>query len=353
MKYRYKPKTKEEFIKAIKKEIYEVQGKKDSPNWNANLNCIDTSLITDMSYLFSEKYGFEKFDGDISNWNVSNVKDMSRMFYKSKFNQDISEWDVSNVENMIAMFYDSQFNQDISNWNVSNVKNMSYMFSNSQFNQDISNWDVSNVTDMSFMFEESQFNGDISNWDVSNVKYMNGMFLDSDFNQDISNWNVSNVQNMRWMFEGSNFNKDISNWNISNVINMESMFLDSDFNQDIGSWPLKKITGLKNISVSPEYNRLPDKIIYPETIANIFIRSINNPDNTFNIDNFKQILKDYLNNRKEIYKSKGYKPDIVNKLILNDIADILKHFKDKEIQDKFMEIMAEKNSKEPNIDIVS
>ena len=36
-----------------------------------------------------------EFNGDISNWNVSNVKDMSSMFETSKFNGDISEWDVS------------------------------------------------------------------------------------------------------------------------------------------------------------------------------------------------------------------------------------------------------------------
>ena len=36
-------------------------------------------------------------NGDISNWDVSNVVDMSRMFRDSEFNGDISNWDVSNV----------------------------------------------------------------------------------------------------------------------------------------------------------------------------------------------------------------------------------------------------------------
>ena len=45
------------------------------------------------------------------------------------------------------------FNQDISNWDVSNVKNMNSMFFGCEnFNQDISGWDVSNVTDMRNMF---------------------------------------------------------------------------------------------------------------------------------------------------------------------------------------------------------
>ena len=47
---------------------------------------------------------------------------MSALFESSRFNGDISKWDVSNVRNMNEMFCDSEFNGDISKWNVSNVK---------------------------------------------------------------------------------------------------------------------------------------------------------------------------------------------------------------------------------------
>ena len=277
MKYKYKPKNKEELILAIRKEICKETS--NNFNWQTDLNCIDTSLITDMSNLFSEEYGLEKFNGDISNWNVSNVKNMSWLFYKSKFNKDISKW------------------------NTSNVTNMSWMFAY------------------------------------------------SDFNQDISKWNVNNVKILNYTFIGSKFNKDISNWNINNIKDMKDMFKNSQFNGDIGSWPLKETTGLENISVSLKYDKLPDKIIYPETIANIFIRSVKNPDDTFNIDNFKQILKNYLNNRKKLYKNRNYKLKIIKKLILNDMADILKHIKDKNMQDKFIEITINKEKKELNINL--
>ena len=46
-----------------------------------------------------------EFDGDISNWNVGNVTDMSFMFNRSKFNGDISDWNVGNVTNIKYMFY--------------------------------------------------------------------------------------------------------------------------------------------------------------------------------------------------------------------------------------------------------
>ena len=45
------------------------------------------------------------------------------------FNQPIGHWDVSNVTNMSVMFYGSPFNQDISSWDVSNVTDMAGMFS--------------------------------------------------------------------------------------------------------------------------------------------------------------------------------------------------------------------------------
>ena len=67
-----------------------------------NLNWVDTSQITDMSYLF---YLMENFNGHIENWDTHNVKSMKYMFDGTKsFNQPIGDWDISNVEDMQRMF---------------------------------------------------------------------------------------------------------------------------------------------------------------------------------------------------------------------------------------------------------
>ena len=143
-RYKYFPQSKLELKAIIKNRI------KDEGN-EVDLNDIDVSKITDMSSLFEET----NFNGNISNWDVSNVIDMNRMVFGCKsFNQDISIWDVSNVTNMEYMFGRCKsFNKDISSLDVSNVKNMYRMFADcNKFNQDISKWDVSNVTNMEGMF---------------------------------------------------------------------------------------------------------------------------------------------------------------------------------------------------------
>ena len=119
--YSCQPKTKDELKKIIIQRIKE-------DGLECDLNDIDVSQITNMGNLFNafDKKIFKNFNGDISRWNVSNVDDMSCMFFNcEKFNCDLSKWDVSNVKDMGAMFYNCyKFNCDLSNWNVSNVEEM-------------------------------------------------------------------------------------------------------------------------------------------------------------------------------------------------------------------------------------
>ena len=180
-----KPKTRDELISLIGEEL-ERQGP------DADLNFIDTSDITDMSYLF-EKLDIRNIK--IDQWNTSNVTKMHCTFLNcNEFVGDgLETWDTSNVTDMISMF--------------AGCKNL---------NTDLSGWDVSNVTDMISMFAGcKKFEGNgLENWNTSKAAWMSTMFLNcAEFNADISRWNTSNVRDMTSMFSGcTSLEQDLSGW---------------------------------------------------------------------------------------------------------------------------------------------
>jgi surface protein len=163
--YTCQPESMLELQEIIKDRVENVGNECD-------LNDIDVSKITNMSFLFNSTK-LTDFNGNVSLWDVSNVTDMSLMFYGcEKFNCDLSMWDVSNVRNMKGMFLECK-----------------------NFNGDITNWDTSNVTDMTAMFYKcGEFNQDISKWDVSNVKNISSMFyICGKFKQNLNAWNPVNI----------------------------------------------------------------------------------------------------------------------------------------------------------------
>ena len=72
----------------------------------------------------------ERRYGHISDWDVSRVTDMSRLFYNLyDFNEDLSKWQTGSVTNMWRMFWDaSSFDSDLSKWQTGNVTDMRGMF---------------------------------------------------------------------------------------------------------------------------------------------------------------------------------------------------------------------------------
>jgi surface protein len=184
------------------------------------------------------------------------------------FNGQIGNWNVSQVQNMRGMFQGvlggtrNIFNSYIGDWNTSSVTDMSYMFDWCSFNQNISTkvvtvngntytaWDMSNVIDISIMFRANQiFNQPIENWDTSNIQGMFGVFNSANaFNRPIEIWDTSSVTSMGQMFQANPiFNRPIGVWNTSSVTDMREMFNgNTGFNQDIGAWNVSNVTNFLN-----------------------------------------------------------------------------------------------------------
>lgn len=100
--------------------------------------------------------------------NLSGVQDMSYMFAGATgFNGEIGDWDVSNVTTLESMFQGAvAFNKGIGSWNTAAVTNMANLFKGATaFNKNIGNWNTSLVTDMHGMFQQaSSFSWALGSW---------------------------------------------------------------------------------------------------------------------------------------------------------------------------------------------
>ena len=80
------------------------------------------------------RYRYKESHANLSCLDISNVTDMSSMFYRVKiFNGDLSSWDVSKVETMEDMFLTNKF--DMPHTNIINTAE--YWYKNNILNKDL------------------------------------------------------------------------------------------------------------------------------------------------------------------------------------------------------------------------
>ena len=248
--FKYFPKNKKELVELIYQRL---QQNIKQPY----LLDIDTSLITDMNYLFSNEYNIW-YQMRESNLNLSEIEVL-----------DLSTWDTSNVKRMDKMFYNCRGLKklNLSSFDTFNVYDMTQMFADCESLEklDLSNFKTNNLKKVECMFQGcfSLTDLDISSFDTSNIKDMNGMFrmCHNLITLDLSNFNTSNVINMNQMFQDCNSLKtlDISNFDISNVKYMAYMFCDCMSLYDV-KWP-KAWNKKKLINVAYMYANC-DKLKY-------------------------------------------------------------------------------------------
>lgn len=213
--------------------------------------------------------GSEKLNNlDVSNWDTSNVVDMSYMFWHCYAVEalDVDEWDTGNVRDFTDMFAGRQnlFNMsikdlDVSNWDVSSAVTLRDMFySCGQLTTlDLSKWDVSNVTDMRHTFADcpNLTSIDFTGWDTSNVKNFDGTFNDCMglTELDLTGWVTSNAETLAQMFEGCRnlkVIKGIESWDTSNVWECDEMFNSNSRGMsievlDLSGWNTGKLVDIR------------------------------------------------------------------------------------------------------------
>ena len=235
-------------------------------NFTGNLLNWNVQNVKDMSAMFRS---CEKFNGNLSAWNVQQVADMSSMFNKcfeftgveAGENRIFLILANNEVEFMQYMFFMcKRFNGDISEWNIQGVTNMSGMFSGCEnFNGNLLNWNVQNVSNMNFMFGSFIFQAIDEDGNLIEV-IIPGCVNFTGFNHvngdnrifNLTDVNAAVPRSMFSMFEGcTNFNGDISEWDVSNVTNMSGIFTGCiHFRRDVSNWVM---TSIQNNASAPSF----------------------------------------------------------------------------------------------------
>ena len=168
----------------------------------------NTGLVKNANSAFRAIEG-DSFDGSTFGPAMSSVTSLFLAFDNSGLKQiNVSNWDTSNVTNMSNTFSHCELlaSVDVSKWNTSKVTNMEGMFvdCNLLASVDVSKWDTSKVTDMASMFSicGALRSIDVSKWNTSNVTDISGMFFGcgSLHSVDITGWDTSKVTNMTRLF---------------------------------------------------------------------------------------------------------------------------------------------------------
>jgi surface protein len=214
----------------------EVGGGSDENNPYQQLYMQRTANETSMVGLFA--YTPASTTLDLSAMNTSKVTDMSYMFnYCNTPYLDLSGFDVSNVNNMSYMFYDCDSEINIDGWDTSKLTNTSSMFgyfTNNNKYLDLSVLDFSNVTKVQNMFNSCNIDYvDIRNINIDLTKldwngYSGPEFLNSvtGTTLDLSNWTLdSSITSLKKLLYYARCTEiNLTNWKTTNITNMDSMF---------------------------------------------------------------------------------------------------------------------------------
>ena len=181
---------------------------------------------------------------------TSDVTDMSYMFSNNNALTSVPLFDTSNVTNMTNMFNGCSKLTTVPLFNTSNVKNMSNMFSGCYALASVPLFDTSNVTDMSYMFSNNNALASVPLFDTSNVKNMNYMFNGCTALAIVSLFDTSKVTSMANMFRSCSNLTSAQFADTSKVTSMANMFQSCSNLTSVQFTDTRKVDSLKNMFAS-------------------------------------------------------------------------------------------------------
>ena len=193
----------------------------------------------------------------IINFNGTNCNSMFQAYPGT--NLDLSSFDISNVTDISNMFYkcSSLTSLDLSGFNTSKVTTMYNIFfdCSSLTSLDLSNFDTSKITSLNACFQQcsSLENLNFSNFNISKVTSMNNTFRDCKkiTNLDLSSFGETNVTSMTFTFYGCT---SLETLNLSNLTNLQTVSVSQTFyncyklnNLNMSSFDFTKTTNYTNM----------------------------------------------------------------------------------------------------------
>lgn len=238
---KYKPDSLEQLKKIIKEKVENTLGE------ILDLTDIDVSNLTSIENMTVYTYldiinHKSKIDTvDVTDWDVSNIKNFKRAFCSRLGNRittiiGLDTWDVSNGENFREFFSDC--------WNLKEFDGVE----NFKFGK--------NCNDISYFFSgcQSITNIDLSNWDVSNISWMGGIFFGCGALTKFSfkNWKTLNVFAMTSVFKNCHSLEkitDADNLDMTTCTDITGMFCNCEnlkTIEGIEKWNTKKLNSIEN-----------------------------------------------------------------------------------------------------------
>ncbi|RDG17295.1 BspA family leucine-rich repeat surface protein [Leuconostoc pseudomesenteroides] len=223
-----------------------------------------TATGVNMMYMFGSTSTSALTNLNLTNFETTNVIDMSYMFQKTALTSlDLSSWDVTQVTNFYYMFYSttSLTTLNLSSWGVGRTAtnvDMGYMFgiTSALTNLNLTNFKTTNVIDMNNMFRSTALTSlDLSGWDVTKVTDFDGMFriATSLTTLNLSSWGVGRTAtnvDMGYMFgiTSALTNLNLTNFKTTNVIDMSGMFQEAGLTSlDLSSWDVTQVTSFSGM----------------------------------------------------------------------------------------------------------